>query len=276
MSTPNDDNANDSGPSRSRRERSTRYPGVPLAESIELTRFVESKGLDGLSAGDIATALGYKNIKTNTFSARLSAARQFGLLELKDEGYWVTPLARSILHPMDPAELPKLYRKALLVPPLYSDLAERLGGKRVPDAPILGNILYHHHAIIANAKQAAAEYFIESAKFAGALGEDLIFRPEGLGGPDESPAPAPTASKPTPAETPVAATPSSKPAATVPRVAAAPGTPRTRFDLLLWGPDQGKAVRVRAPESMTEESFERLVQALRLHIKIEQPNPSTQ
>lgn len=276
MSTPNDDSANDSGPSRSRRERSTRYPGVPLAESIELTRFVESKGLDGLSAGDIATALGYKNIKTNTFSARLSAARQFGLLELKDEGYWVTPLARSILHPMDPAELPKLYRKALLVPPLYADLAERLGGKRVPDAPILGNVLYHHHSIIANAKQAAAEYFIESAKFAGALGEDLVFRPEGSGGVEESPATPPAPAKPVPIESPVPATTSSKPAPPAARGPSVPATPRTRFDLLLWGPDQGKAVRVRAPESMTEESFERLVQALRLHIKIEQPNASTQ
>ncbi len=268
MSTPNDDSANDHGPSRSRRERSTRYPGVPMIEGIELARFVESKGLDGLSAGDIATALGYKNIKTNTFSARLSAARQFGLLELKDEGYWITPLARSILHPVDPAELPKLYRKALLVPPLYADLAERLGGKRVPDAPILGNILYHHHAIIANAKQAAAECFIESARFAGALGDDLFLHLEGADLPGAPPVAAQPVTPPV-AASPAPATISNRPAPAAPRVPAAPGQGRTRFDLLLWGADEGKAVRVRAPEAMTEESFERLLQALRLHIKIQ-------
>src|SRR5437588_3044077 len=96
-----------SAPARAKRERSTRHPSVPLAESVELCKFIEARGLDGLTAADIATALGYKNIKTNTFSARLSAARQFGLLALKQEGYSLTPLARSILHPVDPAEVPR-------------------------------------------------------------------------------------------------------------------------------------------------------------------------
>ena len=70
----------DPSPHRQKRERSTRYPGVTLAEALKLCESVEDLGVDGLSAPDIASALGYKNIKTNTFSARLSAARQFGLL----------------------------------------------------------------------------------------------------------------------------------------------------------------------------------------------------
>ena len=130
----------ESSPTRVKRERSTRYPGVALAESVELCQFVEGRGLDGLTAADIATSLGYKNIKTNTFSARLSAARQFGLLILKDEGYSLTPLARSILHPVDPADTPRLYRQALLEPPLYAELAEQFGDKKLPEAGILGNV----------------------------------------------------------------------------------------------------------------------------------------
>ncbi len=157
----------DSSPGRPRRERSTRYPGVNLAESLKLCESINDLGLDGLTATNIASALGYKNIKTNTFSARLSAARQFGLLTLTGDGYALTPLAREILHPVDPAELPRLYRQALLKPPLYVDLADRLAGKRVPEAEILGNVLYHNHQIIASAKQSAAEAFLESARFAG-------------------------------------------------------------------------------------------------------------
>src|SRR3954465_8760811 len=133
MSNSRDDSTPPASPGRSKRERSTRYPGVNLAESLKLCESIEKLGGDGLTASDIATALGYKNIKTNTFSARLSAARQFGLLVLKDEGYSLTPLARSILHPVDPAELPRLYRQALLEPSLYADLAEQFGDKRVPD-----------------------------------------------------------------------------------------------------------------------------------------------
>jgi hypothetical protein len=256
---------------RPRRERSTRYPGVPLAEGIKLCESIEGLGVDGLAAADIASALGYKNIKTNTFSARLSAARQFGLLALTGDGYGLTPLAREILHPVDPLDLPRVYRQALLKPPLYADLAERLGGKKLPEASILGNVLYHHHQIIATAKQAAAEAFLESARFAGALGDDGIFYPGGIPRPGlpEPPSPdsAPAAVRLPPPD-PVAAPP--------PRAAVgAPGVSKSgsadvRLDLRLWDADAGKTIRLRAPQSITPASFERFLQAFRLLVRVEE------
>jgi len=246
----------ESTPHRGKRERSTRYPGVPLAESVELCDFIENRGLDGLTAADIATAKGYKNIKTNTFSALLSAARQFGLLVLKEEGYSLTPLARSILHPVDPAEIHRLYRQALLESPLYAELAAQFADKKVPEANILGNVLYHNYQIIASAKQAAAEAFLESARFAGALGDDHVFRPQG---PATEPTPGPAVEALPPAPAPTHSQPP----------ASGPGD--VRIDLRLWGADAGKAIRVRAPESLTPASFERLLQALRLHLRIDEP-----
>ncbi len=254
----------ESSPARGKRERSTRHPSVPLAESVELCQFIEGRGLDGLTAADIATALGYKNIKTNTFSARLSAARQFGLLALKDEGYSLTPLAKSILHPVNPLDTPRHYRQALLEPPIYADLAEQFADKKMPEAAILGNVLYHNYQIITSAKQSAAEAFLESARFAGALGDDNVFRPNG----------------PTPVEAP-SPTSSNGHAGSIPPVPAAPAPaePRparsndVRIDLRLWGTDAGKAIRVRAPEVITPESFDRLIQILRLHLRIENPTP---
>ncbi len=245
---------------RPKRERSARYPGVPLAESVELCKYIDGHGLDGLTADDIAKALGYKNIKTNTFSARLSAARQFGLLALKDEGYALTGLARSILHPVDPDDLPRLHRQALLEPPLYAELVNRLAEKRVPEPAILANVLYHSHNIIASAKQSAADAFLESARFAGALGEDLIFRPQGP-----------------PAATPAPADPTPPVVATAP--AAAPGgreRPRergdeVRLDLRLWDGDEGKVIRLRAPASITRASFDRFLQAFHLLVRVEGP-----
>jgi hypothetical protein len=235
-------------PNRSRRERSTRYPGVSLADCVELCKFIESRGLDGLAASDIAKALGYKNIKTNTFSARLSAARQFGLLALSNEGYGLTSLSKAILHPVDPSDLPRLYRQALLEPPIYADLIERLADKRVPDASILGNVLYHNHQIIASAKESAAEAFLASARFAGALGNDQVLRLQ----------PAATAAPP----------PTSAPEVSHDRPEPRPRSD-VRIDLRLWGADATKLIRVRAPESITTESFERLLQALKLHVRIE-------
>jgi hypothetical protein len=259
MAKPSDES---SASGRPRRERSTRYPGVSLPESLKLCESINSLGLDGLSAAEIASALGYKNIKTNTFSARLSAARQFGLLNLTGDGYALTSLARAILHPVEPAELPRLHREALLKPPLYAELAERLASKRVPDATILGNILYHNHHIIASSKQSAAEAFLESARFAGALSEDQIFLPDGAVTPSTPRAIAraePAATSPTPALVPSV------------RAAAPARSGDVRIDLRLWDADQGKTIRVRAPQSITAASFERFLQAFRLLVRIEDP-----
>lgn len=267
---PHDESSASSGPGgpRPRRERSARYPGVPLAESIDLARFVDERGLDGLGAPEIALALGYKNIKTNTFSARLSAARQFGLLDLKGEGYHLTPLARSILHPVDPTEVEQLQRQALLTPPLYSDLAERFADKKLPEASILGNVLYHNYDIIGSAKQAAADAFLESAKFAGILGPDQVLRPKGG---EPGPAVKTSAPAPSPQSAPARATLSPIVVETPARPAAAPVEPTDRvlFEIKLWDADQGKSIRVRAPESITTASFERFLQAFRLLVRIE-------
>jgi hypothetical protein len=257
---PHDDSAasDPSSSSRPRRERSTRYPGVNLAESLKFAGSIDALGVDGMAAAPIAAALGYKNIKTNTFSARLSAARQFGLLNLTDDGYALSPLARAILHPVDPAELPRLHRQALLRPPLYAELAERLAGKRVPEATILGNVLYHHHQIIASAKQAAAEAFLESAQFAGVINEDQVFCPDGF---------APTTPAPSPARTPRGT--AAAHSAPVPVGPGHSGEAEVRLDLRLWDADRGKTIRLRAPQTMTAASFERFLQALRLLVRIE-------
>src|SRR5579864_1113456 len=239
-------------PGRPRRERSARYPGVALSDSVELCRFIDERGLDGLSAADIASALGYRNVKTNTFSARLSAARQFGLLALNHEGYGLTPQAQVILHPTDPSELLRLYSQAFLTPPLYAELAQRLSQKRVPEAPILANVLQNNYDIIASAKLGAAEAFLASARFAGALGDDQVLRTLGQSEPGAS----------------AGATIESAPVCMPPRDAQRSGV---RIDLRLWDHDRGKMIIVRAPESITRASFERFIEAFKLHVRVEDP-----
>jgi hypothetical protein len=212
---------------------------------------IDDRGLDGLTSAEIAGALGYKNLRTNTFSAAVSSARQFGFLAADGDALVLTKAARALLHPETPADVPRLLRRALVEPPLYASLAGRFAEKRVPEAAILANVLQRQDQITASAKLAAAEAFLESARFAGALGDDQIFRPNG----------AATRSEPSlEAELPRRAR----------KLKDQADTGRVRLDLRLWGADQGKVVRLRAPESMTPESLERLVQAIRLHVRIEE------
>ncbi|HEU5117401.1 MAG TPA: hypothetical protein VFT74_12225 [Isosphaeraceae bacterium] len=238
-------------PSPSRRPRSHKYPGAPLSEALEFVRLIESRGLDGLPAESLALGLGHRNIRTQSFSAPLSSARQFGLLELTDSGYALTPLARTLLHPPDPSAIPSLRRQALLSSPLYAELAARFSGRKVPEPEILANLLYHNHGLTASAKTAAAEAFLESARFAGVLD------PSGTFLPDSPAAPAPkTASPPETNSAPPRKASSSRKSSPV------------RLDLALWDSDEGKMLRLRAPESISKASFERFLQAFRLHVRI--------
>jgi hypothetical protein len=251
MAEPHDEHHSNVSPNRAKRQRSTRYPGVSLPDCLKLCESIEDLGVNGLSVGEIASALGYTNIKTNTFSARLSAARQFGLVQLSGEAYTLTPLARAILHPVDRSDLPQLHRQALLTPSLYAELAARFGGKRVPDGEILANILYHNHQIIASAKSAAAEAFLESADFAGALGVDRVFHPGGVSAPPE------TSDVVAPERTPSGS------------AGCSPDQREVRLDLQLWDEDDGKRIRLRAPQTITAASFERFLQAFQLLVRIE-------
>ena len=123
-------------------------------------------------------------------------------------------------------------------------------------------MLYHNHQIIASAKQSAAEAFLESARFAGALGDDQVFEPEGPPAPSVPGASRRTSRRLRPC--PVGVT------ARGPR----PARPAdVRLDLRLWDADEGKTIRLRAPQSITAASFERFLQAFRLLVRIEDRTP---
>jgi len=256
-----------------KRERSARYPAVPLAEAVAFVRQMDELGIDGLTSPQIASAMGFKNVKTNTFSGRLSSARQFGLLGLADQNYSLTELALRIIHPIDPDEGPGLMLQACQSPPLFAELMKQYAGKRLPEPEILGNVLMHKHQITASAKLAAAESFYASIQHAGVLDETRVLdacvtqppatvaatlpevRPQAMVKPAK-----PTAAVQAPV---VAPEPKNRPE---PARTARPD--EVRLDLTLWDADQGKRVRLRAPSSMTQASLDRFIQALRLAVKV--------
>ena len=131
----------------------------------------------------------------------------------------------------------------------------------MPEPAILANVLYHSHNIIASAKQQAADAFLDSARFAGALGDDFVFRPHGPAAAEPAAPPAPIADPaPTYAQAPQAR--DGRPRA---------GGDEVRIDVRLWDEDHGKVIRVRAPESITPASLDRFLQAFRLLVRVEEP-----
>ena len=236
--------------------------GSNLAESLKLCESIDGLGLDGLSAAAIASALGYTNIKTNTFSARLSAARQFGLLSLTGDGYALSPLARAILHPVEPGRAaPALSPGAAQAAALCRagraagrQAAARRGdpGQRaLPQPP-------DHRLGQAGGRRGVPRIV--------AVRRRARRRP---GLPPRRPPRAVAA----PAARVAAGDRRHRPRSTPRRPAAPRERPRSsdvRLDLRLWDDDEGKTIRVRAPQSITAASFERFLQAFRLLVRIEE------
>ena len=256
-----------------KRERSARYPAVPLSEAVEFCRQIDELGIDGLTAPQIATAMGYKNVKTNTFSGRLSSARQFGLIDLSEQNYSLTDLAMRVIHPFDPEEVPQLLRQACQSPPLFAELMKHYAGKRLPEPEILGNLLMHKHQITASAKMAAAESFYASIQHSALLDDSRILDAQANLQTGQSPVNEVRVSagaKPQAAQ----AEPVSKPVE-INQVLSQNNQDRkpvkrdeVRLDLTLWDADQGKQIRLRAPSSMTQASLDRFIQSMKLAIQV--------
>ena len=263
MSKSRDDSSPPASPGHVKRERSTRYPGVHLAEALKLCESIDELGLDGLTAADIASALGYKNIKTNTFSARLSAARQFGLLTLTGDGYALTPLAREILHPVDPAEQPRLYRQACSSrrsTPSWPTASAASASPRPRSWATCSTTTTRSSPRPSgrpprrSSSRRGSPGRWATTRSSAPKGSPRTLRPPGLPRPQSPRNRRPPRSRPV--------------TAPAPRPHANPAD--VRLDLRLWDRDEGKTIRVRAPQSITAASFERFLQAFRLLVRIEE------
>jgi hypothetical protein len=249
-----------------------------MADAVEFCRQIDGLGIDGLTAPQIATAMGYKKVKSNTFSGRLSSARQFGLIDLADQNYTLTELVLRIIHPFDPEEVPQLLRQACQLPPLFAELMKHYAGKRLPEPEILGNLLMHRHQITASAKMAAAESFYASIQHAGLLDETRVLDAQAnqlSGHASASEIRATALSIPQLAISPVV----SKPPEVEPNLGLVRSTLKSatshdevRLDLTLWDEDQGKQIRLRAPSTMTQASLDRFIQSLKLAIRVREQN----
>jgi hypothetical protein len=229
------------------RRRSARYPAASLSQTIAFVRGIEARRTDGTTAEAIARATGYRNIRTRSFSARLSSARQFGLLGMHRGIYTLTERGRALAKPTEADDKGSLMLQAFLAPPLYAELALSLAGRPLPDAAALASRLERGHEIAPAARERAAEVFLASAREAGVVDSENVLRLGDGGGTEVVRG----------------------------RSALASGAGReVRATLQLHGADQGKQLEIRAPASMTRSSFERLVAALEVLIRVDDvPEP---
>lgn len=160
---------------RKNREKSVLYPAISITECLDFIHKIDELGGKSVSYDSILSMMNLKSKTTRTFQIRISAAKQFGLLQTKRGNAKLTDLAQRILYPNEgKEESERLKLEAFCNPPLYAKLIERFKDKALPEPTQLGNILMNEYHIIKQVKDVAANCFIESANSLGLLATGVL------------------------------------------------------------------------------------------------------
>ena len=146
------------------REKSALYPAVTWNECIDLIQKIDSFKLRAVSYQALAEKYGLTSTTTKSFTARIGAAKQFGLITTaQGSTVQMTDVSKRILYPTGD-EIRDVELSCFAQPPLYAKLISKYDGKAVPSATILANILMNEYRITRAVKDNAAKCFIESAE----------------------------------------------------------------------------------------------------------------
>ncbi len=166
------------------RERSRLYPRYNLEEAVKLIKIADEVGGGSVLPEIVAVKMGRTKFNSS-FTGRLSAAKQFGLVTPEMSKITLTSLAQRILYNKGETDKKNALMEAFSSPLFYKELVNAYRGKRLPDRKTLGNIVKLEYGIQANARDIAAANFISSAEYAGLVHSGVLVMSTENGSPNE-------------------------------------------------------------------------------------------
>lgn len=146
------------------REKSALYPGATWGDCMEFIQKIGSFNLKAVSYQELAKKYGLSNPTTKSFTAKIGAAKQFGLITTaQGNTIQLTEVSKRLLYPTGEPTKP-LELQCFAQPPLYAKLIAKFDGMAVPAPELLANILMNEHRITRSVKDAAAKIFLQSAE----------------------------------------------------------------------------------------------------------------
>ena len=146
------------------REKSALYPAVTWNECIDFIQKIDSFKLRAVSYQALAEKYGLTSTTTKSFTARIGAAKQFGLITTaQGSTVQLTDTSKRILYPTGD-KTREVELSCFAQPPLYSKLISKYDGAALPSITILANILMNEYRITKAVKDNAAKCFVESAE----------------------------------------------------------------------------------------------------------------
>lgn len=151
------------------REKSALYPGATWAECIEFIKNIDSFNLKAISYQELAKKYGLSSTTTKSFTAKVGAAKQFGLITTaQGNTIQLTDASKKLLYPTGES-VRNIELACFSQAPLYSKLINKYDGIALPSQELLANILMNEHRITRAVKDSAAKCFLESAEQLGLI-----------------------------------------------------------------------------------------------------------
>lgn len=156
------------------------YPRGSLRNSLQLADAVD--GFAGNCSIELAAEKLGKKV-SGAFQALISSAVKYGLIDNKAGKLSTTQLYRDLKLAYTPEESAQTLRRALLAPPLFSNIYERFKGQKLPISHF-EKMLVREFDVPDDLSSRVSGYFLEGAKQAGLLDGDVLIAP----GVSDSPA----------------------------------------------------------------------------------------
>jgi len=151
-----------------RREKSgTAFPVYDLTSALMVAKAIHEKGGGAATDDQLAAFLNYKSPRNGGYLGRLAAARLFGLVQGRPTGFTLTPLAQTILMPLDELQHKRGLVDAFLNVPLFKGVYEECKGKELPPEFGMKNLFRQKFKIIPSRLGNAYRVMMDSADTAG-------------------------------------------------------------------------------------------------------------
>lgn len=120
-------------PGNTKKERSRAYPVMPLEEALNRIESINRNlGINGqFNRESLAVGMGYTSLN-GASARRVAALVHYGLLNREKDQYYLSPLAKQYLLPVNDGDKEAATREAALSPTLFAEIYESFRGQVIP------------------------------------------------------------------------------------------------------------------------------------------------
>jgi hypothetical protein len=165
----NNQSQNQPNKSQQKRTRSPfLFPAYDFSMARQIAERVEKDGAGSLSDETLAIAM-HLSAKSSGFQLKTLTARQFGLLTKQGQMLSTTPLAKSIIKPMNEIEKKNAMVQSFMAIPLFREVATRFKGRPLPQGQDFRNILEREFKVDSRRVSDAERVLMDTARDTGVL-----------------------------------------------------------------------------------------------------------